>query len=136
MDAGHVAVRFAQAAAAHGSRPATRVQVGEGWLVRSYSALAEDVRRLAGRLIASGLAPGDRVAIFSTNVPEWSLVDLACASAGLVSVPLYPSSSIDQARHILADSGCKLAFVNGKVEVDFDTARRLFTLVCVLHWRG
>ena len=118
MDAGHVAVRFAQAAAAHGSRPATRVQVGEGWLVRSYSALAEDVRRLAGRLIASGLAPGDRVAIFSTNVPEWSLVDLACASAGLVSVPLYPSSSIDQARHILADSGCKLAFVNGKVEVD------------------
>ena len=26
--------------------------------------------------------------------------------------------------------------LNGKVEVDFDTARRLFTLVCVLHWRG
>ncbi len=24
----------------------------------------------------------------------------------------------------------------GKVEIDFDTARRLFTLVCVLHWRG
>jgi uncharacterized protein (UPF0262 family) len=24
----------------------------------------------------------------------------------------------------------------GKIEVDFDTARRLFTLVCVLHWRG
>jgi uncharacterized protein (UPF0262 family) len=24
----------------------------------------------------------------------------------------------------------------GKIDVDFDTARRLFTLVCVLHWRG
>ncbi|TGR92586.1 UPF0262 family protein, partial [Mesorhizobium sp. M00.F.Ca.ET.149.01.1.1] len=24
----------------------------------------------------------------------------------------------------------------GKIEIDFDTARRLFTLVCVLHWRG
>jgi uncharacterized protein (UPF0262 family) len=24
----------------------------------------------------------------------------------------------------------------GKIEVDFHTARRLFTLVCVLHWRG
>jgi uncharacterized protein (UPF0262 family) len=23
-----------------------------------------------------------------------------------------------------------------KVELDFDTARRLFTLICVLHWRG
>ena len=26
--------------------------------------------------------------------------------------------------------------VKGKVEVDFDTARRLFTLICVLHWKG
>ncbi len=24
----------------------------------------------------------------------------------------------------------------GKIDVDFDTARRLFTLICVLHWRG
>ncbi|TIQ02819.1 MAG: UPF0262 family protein, partial [Mesorhizobium sp.] len=24
----------------------------------------------------------------------------------------------------------------GKIDIDFDTARRLFTLVCVLHWRG
>ena len=26
--------------------------------------------------------------------------------------------------------------LSGKVEIDFDTARRLFTLICVLHWRG
>ncbi|OLP58230.1 hypothetical protein BJF93_06305 [Xaviernesmea oryzae] len=26
--------------------------------------------------------------------------------------------------------------LNGKIEVDFDTARRLFTLVCVLYWKG
>jgi len=26
--------------------------------------------------------------------------------------------------------------LNGKIEIDFDTARRLFTLVCVLYWRG
>jgi uncharacterized protein (UPF0262 family) len=26
--------------------------------------------------------------------------------------------------------------LSGKIEVDFDTARRLFTLICVLHWRG
>jgi uncharacterized protein (UPF0262 family) len=24
----------------------------------------------------------------------------------------------------------------GKIDIDFDTARRVFTLVCVLHWRG
>ncbi|MGV8907398.1 MAG: AMP-dependent synthetase/ligase [Propionicimonas sp.] len=117
MDAGHLAVRFAQAAAAHGSRPATRVRSGDEWDVRSYAALASDVRRLAGRLIALGLEPGDRVAIFSANVPQWSLADLACASAGLVSVPLYASSSVEQIRHILADSGSKLAFVGGPAEL-------------------
>ena len=26
--------------------------------------------------------------------------------------------------------------LDGKVRVDFDTARRLFTLICVLHWKG
>jgi uncharacterized protein (UPF0262 family) len=26
--------------------------------------------------------------------------------------------------------------LGGKIDIDFDTARRLFTLVCVLHWRG
>ena len=117
MDAGHLAVMFAEAAAAHGSRPATRVRSGDEWKIRSYSALASDVKRLAGRLVALGLDPGDRVALFSTNVPEWSLADLACASAGLVSVPLYPSSSAEQVRHILADSGCKLAFIGGAAEL-------------------
>lgn len=117
MDTGHLAVMFAEAAATHGPRPATRVAAGEGWEVRTYSDLATDVRRLAGRLISLGLEPGDRVAIFSTNLPEWTLVDLACASAGLVSVPLYPSSSADQARHILADAGCRLAFVGGEAEL-------------------
>lgn len=111
MDAGHLAVRFANAASAHASRPATRIADGDGWAVRTYAELAADVRRLAARLIELGLAPGDRVAMFSPNIPEWSLVDLACATAGLVSVPLYTTSTPDQARHILADSGCRVAFV-------------------------
>ena len=46
--------------------------------------------------------------------------------------------TIDMARRGLHDEGSELlkSRLNGKVEVDFNTARRLFTLVCVLHWRG
>ena len=46
--------------------------------------------------------------------------------------------TIDMARRGLHNEGSDLLKerLNGKVEVDFDTARRLFTLVCVLHWRG
>lgn len=116
MDAGHLAVRFAESATRHAMRPATRVASGEDWDVRSYGELLADVRRLAARLIDLGLAPGERVAILSTNRPEWTLVDLACAAAGLVSVPIYPTSTVEQVAHILADSGCRIAFVSGAAE--------------------
>jgi uncharacterized protein (UPF0262 family) len=36
----------------------------------------------------------------------------------------------DEGSHILQDA------IKSKVKVDFDTARRLFTLICVLHWKG
>ena len=46
--------------------------------------------------------------------------------------------TIDMARRGLHNEGSEILKerLTGKVEVDFDTARRLFTLVCVLHWRG
>lgn len=46
--------------------------------------------------------------------------------------------TIDMARRGLHNEGSDLlvARLDGKVEVDFNTARRLFTLICVLHWRG
>ncbi len=46
--------------------------------------------------------------------------------------------TIDMARRGLHNEGSELLKerLAGKVEVDQNTARRLFTLVCVLHWRG
>ena len=46
--------------------------------------------------------------------------------------------SIDMGRRGLHNDGSQTLMdrLAGKIEMDFDTARRLFTLVCVLHWRG
>lgn len=46
--------------------------------------------------------------------------------------------AIDMGRRGLHNEGSQTLMdrLAGKIEVDFDTARRLFTLVCVLHWRG
>ena len=46
--------------------------------------------------------------------------------------------AIDMGRRGLHNEGSEILRerLKGKVELDFDTARRLFTLVCVLHWRG
>lgn len=46
--------------------------------------------------------------------------------------------AIDMGRRGLHNEGSQTLKdrLEGKIEIDFDTARRLFTLVCVLHWRG
>lgn len=46
--------------------------------------------------------------------------------------------AIDMGRRGLHNEGSQVLMnrLEGKIDIDFDTARRLFTLVCVLHWRG
>jgi uncharacterized protein (UPF0262 family) len=46
--------------------------------------------------------------------------------------------AIDMGRRSIHDEGSRLLMerLKRKVDVDFDTARRLFTLICVLHWKG
>jgi uncharacterized protein (UPF0262 family) len=46
--------------------------------------------------------------------------------------------AIDMGRRALHDEGSKILMerLKSKVTVDFETARRLFTLICVLHWKG
>jgi uncharacterized protein (UPF0262 family) len=46
--------------------------------------------------------------------------------------------AIDMGRRGLHDEGSRILqdAIKRKVKIDFDTARRLFTLICVLHWKG
>jgi uncharacterized protein (UPF0262 family) len=46
--------------------------------------------------------------------------------------------SIDMGRRALHDDGSRVLVerLKGKITVDRDTARRLFTLICALHWKG
>jgi uncharacterized protein (UPF0262 family) len=54
------------------------------------------------------------------------------------NAPPHQIEALDMGRRGLHDEGSTLLKerLEGKVEVDFDTARRLFTLLCVLHLKG
>jgi long-chain acyl-CoA synthetase len=54
--------------------------------------------------------PGDRVAIMSHTRYEWTLIDYAIWTAGAVSVPIYETSSAEQAEWILSDSAARAVF--------------------------
>ncbi|MER7570255.1 AMP-dependent synthetase/ligase [Streptomyces sp. NPDC052415] len=76
-----------------------------GWADVSATRFAAQVLAVAKGLIAEGLMPGDRIAVMARTTYEWTLLDFAAWAAGLVTVPVYPTSSVFQTRWILQDSG-------------------------------
>ena len=80
-----------------------------GWIDVTVSAFVDEVRRVARGLIGLGVRPGDRVAIMAATGYPWAVVDQAVWFAGGVSVPIYETSSVQQAVHVLRDSGSMLA---------------------------
>lgn len=80
--------------------------------VTAFDFLAQ-VRAVAAGLIASGVKPGDLIAVMSKTTYQWALVDQAIWFAGGISVPIYETSSPSQIAHILSDSGAQKIFVAG-----------------------
>ncbi|MEV0689501.1 AMP-binding protein [Streptomyces sp. NPDC050388] len=79
---------------------------GEGsWTDVTAAEFAGQVMAVAKGLIAEGLTPGDRIAVMARTIYEWTVLDFAAWAAGLVTVPVYPTSSVFQTRWILHDSG-------------------------------
>lgn len=75
------------------------------WMPVTWRDFATEVRDIAAGLIAAGVRPGDRVALMSRTRFEWTLLDYAILTAGGVTVPIYPTSSLEQVEWILGDSG-------------------------------
>ncbi|MGF7122660.1 AMP-dependent synthetase/ligase [Rhodococcus sp. BE178] len=85
--------------------------VEDRWVDVTALEFADLVTGVAKGLVAAGVGPGDRVALLSATRFEWTLFDFAIWAAGAVSVPIYDSSSPEQIRWIVEDSGAVLAIV-------------------------
>jgi long-chain acyl-CoA synthetase len=80
-------------------------KVNGTWTPVTWREFAGEVRAIAAGFIAAGIRPGDRVGLMSRTRFEWTLVDYAILTAGGVTVPIYPTSSLEQVEWILGDSG-------------------------------
>lgn len=97
--------------AAHSSKTALMVREGDGFRNITYGDLLATACQVANALSHAGVQPGDRIAIFSENCPEWAFVDWGAQLAGVVTVPIYPTLTPPQVGYILRDSGAKMVFV-------------------------
>ena len=103
-DHGSAARLLADRARLTPDRPVLAERRGDTWTGIPAADVLARVRGIAKGFVAAGLAPGAHVAVLSRTRLEWTLVDFAIWTAGLVSVPVYETSSPDQVRYILADS--------------------------------
>ncbi len=88
------------------------------WEEISWKKLDEMVRALGLFLIARGIRPGDKVALFSPNRYEWWVADLAIISVGAVNVPIYATNSAEESRYIIENSDSQLCFVGTTAQME------------------
>ena len=90
---------------------ARKSSVGGRWRDMSARAFRDQVRQVATGLMALGLEAGSAIGIMAHTGYEWTLLDFAAWEAGLVVVPIYETSSPEQAQWILTDADVRLVVV-------------------------
>ena len=74
----------------------------------SYTKMNDDVDRLARALLASGVAKGERVGIWSPNCAEWTLLQYATAKAGAVLVNVNPAYRSHELEFVVKQNGMRM----------------------------
>ena len=81
----------------------------------SYAEVGTRVKHVQDLLIGAGLKAGDKVALLSSNMPNWCVSYLAVTSAGMVAVPILPDFSTEELEMIIAHSEAKALMVSDKL---------------------
>jgi long-chain acyl-CoA synthetase len=85
---------------------------------KNYS--SKDVKRIVDQIslafLADGIKKEDKVAIISNNRPEWNFIDFALQQIGAISVPMYPTISVEDYRYIFDHAEVKMVFV-GDIDI-------------------
>lgn len=101
-----------------GNKAALRVQQDGQWRAIGWRTLGQAMDYCAQALIRAGHQPTEMIGIYARNMPEWTQADLGILAARGVSVPIYPTSTLEQLRYIVKDAGIKLLFVGEQPQFD------------------
>ena len=115
---------FQQTAQRRADAPALFFKAGQRWVPISWTEYARAVARLANALMAEGVQPQDRVAVWSGNRPQWQIADLGIVHTGAVTVAVYSTLAPDQVKYLLQHSAAKVLIVEERKLFDQVAAMR------------
>ena len=81
----------------------------------TYAEVGRRIGRVQEILTESGLGPGDKVALLSSNMPNWGVCYFAVTSAGMIAVPILPDFSGEELDMIIEHSEAKALLVSDKL---------------------
>lgn len=116
----------------YGSRNALFYQKSDkSWTPISWVDFWQSIQDTAKAFLAFGVKPGDKVAIMSRNMPEWTISDYALQLIRAVSVPLFSSTSAAQAEFMINETECVLLLVGEQEQ--YDVAEELVQKISTLR---
>jgi long-chain acyl-CoA synthetase len=120
-------------AAKYGDREQLRYRdrVTDAWTSMSWNALRHAVERVAVALYDLNLEEQGRLCLFTQNCPEIFIAHFAAFYNRAVPVPIYATSSRDEAAYIINDSGASVLLVGDQAQ--YDISRGLWALCPTLH---
>ncbi len=98
----------------------TAVAFVEGNGLLKYSELGKAIDEMAGLLYSFGLEKGDKVALYSQNMPNWVIAYFAVVARGLVIVPILPDFTREEVENVLIHSEAKALFVSERLKPKTD----------------
>jgi long-chain acyl-CoA synthetase len=106
------------------------------WKSVTWSSILDEVRRLSAALVAHGVKPGDRVAVFAGTSLRWCIADLAVSAVRGVTIPIYASNTPEEVQYILDHSGASLLFVDNDVPDGKQPGRLSRVRACIARTPG
>ena len=90
-------------------------QYVDGTQAYTYDSFRQACDRLSQRMSRFGISGGDKVAILSQSMPNWTLAFFATTAFGRVSIPILPDSSENEVTNILNHSESKVIFISQRL---------------------
>ncbi|MBC7557269.1 MAG: AMP-binding protein, partial [Chryseobacterium sp.] len=85
------------------------------WEKTSTLEFVNQGNKISRGLLKLGIKPGDKIGLISTtNRTEWCIMDLGISQIGVITVPVYPTISVDDYIYIFNNAEIKYCFVSDK----------------------
>lgn len=86
----------------------------------TYRQLGQKIEEVAALLSSFGLQKGDKVALFSHNMPNWVIAYFSVVSKGMIIVPVLPDFTRQEVENVLIHSEAKVLFVSERLQSRVD----------------